>query len=649
MAIMKQLSIILPLVTLLAAVVLAASAQQDIDRWEEHDVYMENIPRDAEKAGQKIRQHLRTSETYRLLGYSLDGKNVLFSRGGEIYRYNGGRRPPKEIVDKSWSLNSARIVNSCGEEAYLTRRDTNGDEYHRIYLTKKNESKRERIAEGKARRVSLSISDDRSWLAYAQSPEESGYWEVVMHQLCDNMDAIPIIRFDDTTRIKDWSPDNHQLIVTVQGDEENRLIIVDVGTGEQTILATGAEPFVDALFSHDGQSIIYTSSNGADNIIALQMHIESREITDISSDIKLDIDRIVLSPDRTHLAVIFNWLGLNQVVLMDAVTLQPLNNQMTKSPGFVTGALFSPDNSKLLMRLSQPAVPISTVVYGLEDGSLETWTGGANSGLALFPEVINYPTFDMFDGQNRRISALLYLPPQLGDGEQAPVLINAHGGPASQHRPSFNRTIHYYVTQMGIAVLEPNIRGSSGYGKAFEELDNGIKREDSIKDIGALLDWIEAHPQLNSDRVVIAGGSYGGYVSLAALTKYSDRLRGGISRVGISDFKTFLENTERNRVNNRRREYGDERNPVIAALFEEISPIQNAHDITAPLLVVQGANDPRVPAAQADLIKDAVRENGVTVWYLLSKKDGHSITNSNASRLSSGAQVRFLETFLLSD
>jgi dipeptidyl aminopeptidase/acylaminoacyl peptidase len=204
-----------------------------------------------------------------------------------------------------------------------------------------------------------------------------------------------------------------------------------------------------------------------------------------------------------------------------------------------------------------------------------------------------------------------------------PVVIDIHGGPEGQSRPGYSPYTQYLVNELGYAVIQPNVRGSTGYGRTFTQLDNGRLREDSVRDIGALLVWIAAQPQFDAQRVVVMGGSYGGYMVLASLVHYGDRLRGGIDVVGISNFVTFLNNTSGYRRDLRRAEYGDERDPSMRAFLQRISPLNRAETIRKPLLVVQGLNDPRVPASESAQLVARVRGSGGEVWYLAAKDEGH--------------------------
>jgi dipeptidyl aminopeptidase/acylaminoacyl peptidase len=232
-------------------------------------------------------------------------------------------------------------------------------------------------------------------------------------------------------------------------------------------------------------------------------------------------------------------------------------------------------------------------------------------------------------------------------GKKLPVVINIHGGPESQALPTFSPTAQFLANELGVAMLVPNVRGSSGYGKDYLQADNGFRREDSVKDIGALLDWIATRPELDASRVGVYGGSYGGYMVLAALMHYSDRIRAGIDVVGISDFRTFLQNTENYRRDLRRAEYGDERDPAMAEFFARIAPLNHADRIRAPLFVAQGRNDPRVPWTEAEQIVREARASGASVWYLLAENEGHGFARKENADFLFYSIVMFMRETLL--
>jgi dipeptidyl aminopeptidase/acylaminoacyl peptidase len=271
--------------------------------------------------------------------------------------------------------------------------------------------------------------------------------------------------------------------------------------------------------------------------------------------------------------------------------------------------------------------------------------GGLDPDTFVLPEIVMVPTFDRdAKGERRMIPAHVYKP--RGEGP-FPVVIRIHGGPESQSRMWFSYTSQAEVAELGCAVIYPNVRGSVGYGKTFVKLDDGNLREDSVKDIGALLDWIAGQPDLDAQRVGVTGGSYGGYMVLAALTHYSDRIRCGVDAVGISNFVTFLENTSEYRRDLRRAEYGDERDPAMREFLQRISPTTNVGRIDVPLLVVQGANDPRVPASEAEQIVAAVRAKGKEAWYLLARDEGHGFAKKSNADWYAWTQQLFWEKYLV--
>jgi dipeptidyl aminopeptidase/acylaminoacyl peptidase len=225
--------------------------------------------------------------------------------------------------------------------------------------------------------------------------------------------------------------------------------------------------------------------------------------------------------------------------------------------------------------------------------------------------------------------------------------VSIHGGPEAQARPLFQARNNYYLNELGIALVYPNVRGSSGYGKTFLTLDNGFKREDSVKDIGAVIDWIRQDARLDAGRVGVMGGSYGGYMVLASLVHFGERLRCGVDVVGISNFLTFLRNTQDYRRDLRRVEYGDERDEAMRAFLERISPLNQAQRITRPLLVVQGQNDPRVPVSESEQLVNAIRGKGGSVWYLLAKDEGHGFAKKQNADYQFLATILFLQQHLL--
>jgi dipeptidyl aminopeptidase/acylaminoacyl peptidase len=371
----------------------------------------------------------------------------------------------------------------------------------------------------------------------------------------------------------------------------------------------------------------------------------------ITAQIPWDVTEFALSDDGKHGAFVTNDEGASRLYLLDAKTARfSLVNNIPV--GIITSLKFNPDNRRIAMSLSTAQTPRDVYVIDLGRSrksakSMVRWTfsevGGLDTRSFVEPKLTHYPTFDLRGEKQRLVPAFIYRPESKGPH---PVIIYVHGGPEGQYRPSFSSTFQMWAAELGAAVIAPNIRGSSGYDSEYLSLDNGRKREDAVRDIGALLDWIATEPRLDENRVAIYGASYGGYVVLASAVLYSDRLRAGIDVVGISNFVTFLENTEEYRRELRRHEYGDERDPEMRSMLEHISPLNNVDRIDIPLLVVQGRNDPRVPASESEQIVQALRNRGQSVWYIEALNEGHGYNRKENRNVYEQAAILFLQQYL---
>jgi dipeptidyl aminopeptidase/acylaminoacyl peptidase len=300
----------------------------------------------------------------------------------------------------------------------------------------------------------------------------------------------------------------------------------------------------------------------------------------------------------------------------------------------------------LAFNLAAARAPGAVFAWNIDSRKLIRWTAPGLRGIRpadlAEPELIRWKSFD-----GLTLSGFLYRPDRERYPGKRPVVINIHGGPEGQARPGFLGRTNYLIAELGVAYLEPNVRGSSGFGKTFLALDNGQKREDAVKDIGALLDWIRAQPDLDADRVLVRGGSYGGYMSLAVSVHYADRIRGAIDIVGISNFITFFSRTESYRRDLRRAEYGDERDPNMRRFLQKISPLSQAEKIVKPLMVVQGKNDPRVPYTEALQIVAQMKKQRTPVWFLMADDEGHGFVRKANQDFLFLAELMFIEQTLL--
>ena len=429
---------------------------------------------------------------------------------------------------------------------------------------------------------------------------------------------------------------------------ETYVWVMDLATGERkrVLPAEGETRRIassEVAFSRDGKGLFLTTDRDGEFQRANYLDLATGRLEAFGPE-SWDVEQMTMSRDGRQLALVVNEAGVGTLRLYDADTRRELPRPQVPI-GTVSNVQWHGDSTALAFNLNSARSPGDVYVLELAGNRVARWTEAKVEGLDASRFAVQTPIeWKSFDG--RTITGFIARPPASYTGKR-PVMIQIHGGPEGQARPGFLGRWNYYVNELGIAIIEPNVRGSTGYGKTFVALDNGMKREDSVKDIGALLDWIATQPDLDASRVVVAGGSYGGYMSLAVATTYPSRIAGTIDVVGIANFVSFLERTESYRRDLRRVEYGDERDPAMRAFLEKISPVNRASAITRPLFVVHGRNDPRVPYTEAEQIVTTVRKNGAPVWYLLAANEGHGFAKKENADFYFYSTIRFLQETVL--
>ncbi len=447
----------------------------------------------------------------------------------------------------------------------------------------------------------------------------------------------------------DWSPDDKKLLLgKYVSANESYIYLYDVATGEKTLLTpqegTEKVAYGDGVFSKDGKGIYFTTDRGSEFQRLMYMDLATRAMTPLTAHIDWDVDGFDMSDDGKYIAFTTNENGFYKLHVMNTATRKEI--KLPKLPsGQVGGFTWHKKTNELGFNVSSYQSIADVYSLDLKTEKITHWAktelnGFDTTGLRE-PELINWKSFD-----GKTISGFVYKPPTKFTGKR-PVIINIHGGPEGQATPGPLGRSAYYINDLGIAVIYPNVRGSTGFGKTFLQLDNGFKREDSVKDIGALIDWIATQPDLDKDRIMVTGGSYGGYMTLAVATNYNDKIRCALDIVGPSNWVTFLKNTETYRRDLRRVEYGDERDPKMYDFLMKISPLTNANKITKPLFVVQGKNDPRVPYTEAEQIVAAARKNNTPVWFLMANDEGHGFSKKNNNDYLYYSSILFIKEHLL--
>ncbi len=521
--------------------------------------------------------------------------------------------------------------------------DTGGGEFFQLYRYDLADGKVTLLTDGKARNSGGTSANGGGRFAYTSTRRNGKDTDLyVITPATPSSDKLMLQLSGGGWRVSDWSPDNATILLTEYVSiNESHLWSFDLQSSllERVTPKTGEKiSWTGASFAKDGRSLFVTSDQGSEFQRLCRYDLASHQLRPLTPNLKWDVESFDLSPDGKTLAFVSNEDGVSVLHLLDAKSGRELRTP--KLPlGVITGLEWHENNRDLGFTLSSARSPADVYSLDVRKGTLERWTesetGGLNAQTFIEPELIKLKSFDGLD-----ISAFVYRPDARKFPGKRPAIISIHGGPESQSRPIFQARNNYYLNELGVALVVPNVRGSDGYGKTFLTLDNGFKREDSVKDIGAVIDWIRKDAALDGERIAVMGGSYGGYMTLASMVHFSDRLRCGVDVVGISSFITFLKNTQDYRRDLRRVEYGDERDPAMAAHLDKISPLTSVKKIGKPLFVVQGRNDPRVPVTEAEQMVKAIRENGGQAWYLMAKDEGHGFAKKK------NADFQFISTIL---
>ena len=541
----------------------------------------------------------------------------------------------------------------------LFTRDAGGSEFAQIFLLDPATGGATMLTDGESRNGAVAWDRDGRRIAYQSTARNGASNDIWLMDPDAPADAGIAVEAKDGSW---WGPvefsaaGNRLLAMNYVSITDSSAHLVDLDSGSVTLLSGGPgnESVNYPVAFDDGSDGYWLITNQGSEFqrLAWQATTPGAPIEVVTRDIEWDVSGAVVSRDRKRMAFAINENGRSAIYLLDPRTRK--YRRVDNIPTGVSGNMaFSPDGTRLAMTLNTSTSPSDTFVLELgkgplDYGALTRWTfsevGGLDTTAFREPELVSYPTFDEVGGKPREIPAWVYKPE--GEGP-FPVVVSIHGGPEAQSRPWFSSTYQMWLAKLGVAIVVPNVRGSAGYGKTYLGLDNGFKREDSVRDIGALLDWIETQPDLDADRVAVFGGSYGGYMVLASAVHYSDRLSAAVDIVGISSFVTFLENTQDYRRDLRRVEYGDERDPAMRAHLEKISPLNNVEKISVPMFVVQGENDPRVPVTEATQMVAALREQGHTVWYMNALNEGHGYRKKENRDIYQQATVLFLQRYLV--
>jgi dipeptidyl aminopeptidase/acylaminoacyl peptidase len=567
-----------------------------------------------------------------------------------LVKMPGGER--QQLTFFADAVGNGRFQPNGGKYIVFAK-DVGGGEWYQLYRYDLASGDLTLLTDGKARNLMGPWSSGGDRIAYMstrRTGKDTDLW--VMNPADPKSDHLLTKLESGGWSPEDWSPDDSRILLNEEISlNEAYLWLVDTKTGEKApLMPIGTKrgdkiAYGGARFSKDGKGLYVTTDAQAEFMNLAYVEIGRPEVKYVITgpEAKWDVERFELSNDGKLIAYVKDEDGVSVIHVRKTEDQKEIPLRNTPA-GVVTNLRWHRNGHDLGFSLTNARGPGDCYSYDVATGKLERWTASETAVKTdAFPEaeLVRWKSFD-----GKEISGFLYKPPAKFTGKR-PVLVLIHGGPEGQTQPTFVGRSNYYLNELGIALIYPNVRGSTGYGKTFSLLDNGFKREDTYKDINALFDWIGTRPDLDAGRIAVTGGSYGGHMTLAVSTFYSDRIRCSVDIVGMSNLVTFLEHTEAYRRDLRRVEYGDEREPKMREFLEKIAPMNNIQKIKKPMFVIAGKNDPRVPVSESQQIADALKKQGTPVWLLIAKDEGHGYRKKGNQDFQFYATVEFLRKYLL--
>jgi dipeptidyl aminopeptidase/acylaminoacyl peptidase len=616
--------------SILPLLLLTFGASGATSRVERGNLIFDNIPDAPAELTDSVDGYLSARQATPL-GWSPKGQLLISTRFGDVEQLHmveqaaGERRQltflHEPITEAEFSPDPTRI-------SFFFLKDVGGNENAQIYYQRLGEPRPKLLTDGKSLNGAALWSNHGREIAFFSTARDGVNHDIyIVEPAAGTLPHLAVTGDDDAWYPLDWSPDDRKLLVLKYVSiGEGYLYVVDLASGQKREVdpAPGKVGIAGAKFSRDGQGVYLISDRDSEFKKLRYVNLFTAEKAILSDHVPWDIEELAISRDGHYLAYVSNEAGASKLNMVDLHAHQDLAPPRLPAPGIIDHVKFDAEGKRLVFGFASAALPRDAYVLDLATNRLEAWThseaGPVDTTKFVTPRLTQFPTFDRTDGRFRQEPVYVYEPATPG---LHPVLLVLHGGPESQFRPGFDPWLQYVVNELGFAVVAPNLRGSSGYGKAYLALDNGMLRDDVVKDLGAIIVWVSSQSTFDRNHVAVAGGSYGGFLALAALANYGDRLIGGVDLAGIADFISFLTNTAPYRQSLRRAEYGDERDPEMRAYLRRISPLTNADRISKPLLVVHGKNDPRVPLSEAEQIVARLRSRGGDVWYLQAKDEGH--------------------------
>lgn len=579
---------------------------------------------------------------------------LICTRFGASYQIHrvalpGGARTQLTFVPDGIAITQpadATAIASPDGRSFVFVRDVGGGRerlqlFHYTFATAETRL----LSDGESRNESPLWSPDGRTLAFTSTRRNGADRDVYVMDPAQPSNVRLLAQASGSWQLLDWSPDGGALLARQNvSSAQTRLWVVDVRTGATHEVPVSDSPSLVGAAQFRSRTTIVASNDAEGEFLHLvEIDVPSGRVTSLV-DTRGDVEALSLSPDRSQVAFVASEDGVGVLHVYDLKRQRPVPLRGLPD-GSVLSVSWHPSRPEIAFDVNSSRHPRDVFSIDLSNGRIARWTRSETNGLNAesLPEaqLIHWKSFD-----DLAISGVLYRPPQRFTGKR-PVMINIHGGPAERERPRFLGFTNYFVNDLGVAVIYPNVRGSTGFGKSFLKADDGLNREGQVKDIGALLDWIASDPDLDASRVMVTGASFGGYMTYAVAAAYPDRIRCAFAGSAISSLVTDLEHVIPERLADRRAEYGDERDPKVRAHLDSIAPINHASALRMPLFIAHGQNDRRVPLQEAERMAAAVEKNGAPLWYLVAKDEGHGFGRKPNVDYLFSAWALFVQEYLI--
>ena len=585
-------------------------------------ITVDGLPSIPPSIATKLAPYGRFRRAVLLAWHPTDREMLVSTTTGSAPQIHTVKHPgaPAQLTAFPEGMPGAASYSPLGDDWIVYRKDTGAAETHQLWRFRPD-SEPVLLTDGKSRN-GIPVWSKSGRIAFESNRRNGKDRDLYVIDPKDPSTSRMLMAVSGSWFVSAWSPDDRSILaVEMLPGNDTALWRVDLASGARTLLTPlehGEAPSIWSSAEYAPDGTIYAVSNRGSELPRLWRW--SGTWTPLTKDGD-SVESATISPDGTTIAVVFDRDASSRLELLDARTLS-VRSRPELPAGQITDLQWHPSSRELGFTFGSVRTQADVFSVDATSGVITRWTtspiGGVDPAALPEPEIVRWKSFD-----GRMISGVLYRPPSKFTGRR-PVMVNIHGGPNdARERPRFQGRSAYFLNELGIAIVYPNVRGSFGFGRSFEKLDDGRNREDAVKDVGALLDWIAEQRDLDPARVMVTGASYGGYMTYAVAARYPERIRCAFAGVAISNFVSYLENTEPGRQEDRRAEYGDERDPSMRDFLLRVSPVTLASRIKTPLMIAHGRQDARVPIAQAESMHAAVKKNGTPSWLVIYEDAGH--------------------------